>query len=453
MNAPYDECMFTAGAAEVDITPDRDLGKAGGFLRVKVAGSIDPLMGRALVLSDGASSVAFVTVDLIAARRETITGPLLERLAGRLPLSEEQVVVAASHTHSGPDITSPLLRRLRGDQPDEEQGAHDAAVRDYLARVSDALAQAVETAYRQQEPVSLRLGVGMETETPENSRYLLTDGTIAWQWSGYTRDEIVGPTGPVDTQVGVLGVQRQSGSWLAVLYNFALHALSRDEQNRGPRYSADYPGYAARAIQDELGAAPLFTAGACGNCHTTGRYSRQYIGARLGREVLRVLSKVGPRADLAPIRCRRAVLAIPYREPSTAHLEEVHRINQRWGATAAQHERRFHLALQLLERLRAAGPAQVPVQVFTFGTELAFIALPCELFVEYGLELKAKSPYRYTLVVTLANDHFGYVPTPNAFRWGSYQTWIGSNFLAPDAGARLVGEALRLLDELWPGSS
>ncbi len=443
--------MLTAGAAQAEITPDRDLGKAGGFLRVKVDGSIDPLMGRALVLSDGSASVAFVTVDLIAARHELLTGPLLQRLAGRVPLSEEHLVLAASHTHSGPDITSPLLRRLRGDPAGGEQAAHDAAVGDYLARVADTLAQVVEAAYRQQEPVSLRVAVGMETETPENSRYLLADGTIAWQWSGYAHDEIVGPTGPIDSQVGVLGVQRRSGSWLAVLYNFSLHALSRDEQNRGAKYSADYPGYAARVIEGELGAVPLFTAGACGNCHNTGRHSRQYIGTKLGREVLRVLSKVAPRDDLSPLRYRRSVLEIPYREPSTAHLEEVHRINQRWGATAAQHEQRFHLALQLLERLRAAGPARVPVQVFTFGTELALVAVPGELFVEYGLELKAKSPYCYTCIVTLANDHFGYLPTRNAFRWGSYQTWIGSSFLVPEAGALVTGEALRLLDELWLG--
>jgi neutral ceramidase len=447
----YNRAMFTAGAAQAEITPDRDLGKAGGFLPVHVEGSIDPLMARALVLSDGVSSIAFVTVDLIAVRHELLTGPLLQRLAGRVPLTEDQLILAASHTHSGPDITSPLLRRLRGGPVDTEQAARDTAVQDYLARVADALAQVVETAYRQQEPVSLYVAAGMEPETPENSRYLLSDGTIAWQWSGYTREEIVGPTGPVDAQVGILGVQRRSGSWLAVLYNFALHALSRDELNRGLKYSADYPGYAARVIEGELGAVPLFTAGACGNCHTTGRYSRQYIGTKLGREVQRVLSRIGPCNELAPLRYRRTILEIPYREPSTAHLEEVHRINRRWGATAAQHERRFHLALQLLERLRAAGPAQVPVQVFTFGTELAIVALPCELFVEYGLELKAKSPFRYTFVVTLANDHVGYLPTRNAFRWGSYQTWIGSNFLVPEAGSLVVGEALHLLNELWPG--
>jgi neutral ceramidase len=448
-----------AGVAEVEITPTAPGLTPTGIQRPELRGCTDPLMGRALVLSDGladaGASVAFVTVDLNAVRREVLVEPFLRALAGRVPLEAEQILVTASHTHSGPDIFTAIAPDWRGDvagrdnRPESLQ-ARAAASRAYFAGVAERLADAVVAAWQQRVPVEPVVGIGMEREVAANSRYILTDGTAGWV--NFTRDEIVGPSGPTDYQVGVLGLRRPGGEWLAVLYNFAMHALTRDGAGRQTSYSADYPGYVAQLLRRELGAVGLFTPGACGNVHGTG-FTRQQTGERLGTEIVRVLRVVSehpaPAGPFTPIRFRRRVLEIPYRPYTEAHLEEVHRINQRWGPAAAEHEKRFIKALELLKRFSEQGPAQVPVHAVALGKEVAFVSVPVELFVEYGIEIKAKSPFRYTFVLELTNDGLGYAPTRNAFRWGSYQTWVGSTLLALDAGERMAAAGLELLEELW----
>ena len=91
----------------------------------------------------------------------------------------------------------------------------------------------------------------------------------------------------------------------------------------------------------------------------------------------------------------------------------------------------------------------MPVQVFRFGREVALVALPGEVFVDLGLAIKRASPFETTLVVELAHDAPGYVPTRKAFTEGSYET-VNSR-IEPGGGELLVETAVRLLKELKPG--
>ncbi|MDD3840936.1 MAG: hypothetical protein PHP06_10325 [Clostridia bacterium] len=72
-----------------------------------------------------------------------------------------------------------------------------------------------------------------------------------------------------------------------------------------------------------------------------------------------------------------------------------------------------------------------------------------ELFVEYGLEIKEKSPYRNTMVFGFTNQSIGYIPTKEAFKNGGYEpTFCESSCLVPEAGGILVKEILSIIDEL-----
>jgi len=94
-------------------------------------------------------------------------------------------------------------------------------------------------------------------------------------------------------------------------------------------------------------------------------------------------------------------------------------------------------------------PASVPVtvQALRIGT-LGIVAIPCEVFVEIGLELKAKSPYKPTFTIELANGYNGYLPTKAQHAWGGYETWRArSSYLEVDAAAKITEKALELLRE------
>jgi hypothetical protein len=91
------------------------------------------------------------------------------------------------------------------------------------------------------------------------------------------------------------------------------------------------------------------------------------------------------------------------------------------------------------------------VQALSIGRELAVVGLPGEVFTELGLTLRERSPFRHTLVLSLANDTVGYIPTRRAYDEGGYE--VAASCLAPGAGEQLVEEALRLLATLHRGAS
>ena len=75
-------------------------------------------------------------------------------------------------------------------------------------------------------------------------------------------------------------------------------------------------------------------------------------------------------------------------------------------------------------------------------------AIPCEVFTETGLEIKAKSPFRTTFTMELANGHYGYLPTPEQHALGGYETWMGTNLLETDASRKISAVILELLGRL-----
>jgi hypothetical protein len=81
-----------------------------------------------------------------------------------------------------------------------------------------------------------------------------------------------------------------------------------------------------------------------------------------------------------------------------------------------------------------------------------FLTNPSELFCQYGLDIKARSPFK-TFPVELANGDVGYVPTEEALgpHGGGYETRMTSREIG--AGRKMVEAALELAAELKPGRS
>jgi neutral ceramidase len=86
------------------------------------------------------------------------------------------------------------------------------------------------------------------------------------------------------------------------------------------------------------------------------------------------------------------------------------------------------------------------VQVIALSDDIAWVSLPGEIFVELGLAIKAKSPFKHTLIAELANGAIGYIPTDRAFDEGNYEPI--SARCARGSGEKLRDVAIKLLGEV-----
>ena len=104
--------------------------------------------------------------------------------------------------------------------------------------------------------------------------------------------------------------------------------------------------------------------------------------------------------------------------------------------------------LKLVRTAKFSDSEQVQLQAFRIG-DLAFATMPGEPVVKLGFELKRRSPFSPTGLVSYANGYSGYIPMKEDYERGGYEstpTWW--NRLAQGTGEQLLEEDLRLLGKL-----
>ncbi|MHC4521363.1 MAG: hypothetical protein ACYTAS_22435, partial [Planctomycetota bacterium] len=80
--------------------------------------------------------------------------------------------------------------------------------------------------------------------------------------------------------------------------------------------------------------------------------------------------------------------------------------------------------------------------------ELGVCAIPFEVFVEIGLELKRRNPFDRSFSISHANGSHGYLPTVRQHELGGYETWLGTSRVEIDAAARIVTNLLEMFGEM-----
>jgi len=106
---------------------------------------------------------------------------------------------------------------------------------------------------------------------------------------------------------------------------------------------------------------------------------------------------------------------------------------------------------EVLERYEQADPLQpyaMELHVIRLG-DVAIVTNPFELFLDYGVQIKARSPAVQTFVIQLACDSGGYLPTSKAIAGGSYSATPHSNTVGPEGGQLLVDRTVEVLNDLW----
>jgi len=94
------------------------------------------------------------------------------------------------------------------------------------------------------------------------------------------------------------------------------------------------------------------------------------------------------------------------------------------------------------------GEVALILQALRIG-DVGVAAIPCEVFVEIGLDLKKNSPWKPSFTISLANGYNGYLPTVEHFQLGGYETWRArSSYLETNAAPKIYNTVLGLLKNL-----
>ena len=410
--------VLRAGVAEVNVTPPVGCHLTGfGNRWHGSTGVHDDLFVKALLLDDGERKVAIVTSDNLGLAPDTVS-EIRRQARERLGIPPDGLMLNSSHTHSGPSTLS-----LRYMAPRD-----DAYVDSFVRQTVGAITWA------SQNMVEVKWGVAREpVQVGVNRREMTTD-----------RGMILGknPTGPVTPHVDVLRLDRLDGSPLAVLFSHAAHPVSQGGNNY--LISADYPGYAMRAVKALMGesVAALFAQGCCGNINSlevgaSWDVTRR-LGTILGAAVVKCAEGIETRQG-GRLAALSQVIRMPLeRQPSVAAAQAdlaaartALEALMRGQPNPAQTRTARHNVEVAEGRLQLASEGDrertVNFELHAIALDdLAFFGMPGEVFVDYAQHIDRQSPFAHNFVFGYTNGCLGYVPAAYAYPEGGYE--VNSSF-------------------------
>jgi neutral ceramidase len=434
------------GAASVVITPPVGTPMAGYYFARAAEGVHDDLFAKALVFEQDGVKAALVSLDLISTTAALVkeTRREIERTT---KIAGADVMISATHAHTGPVLST------RGLRDSFLGGGSDLAQR-YNADLPVKIAQAVKHADDNLSSARVSAATGREESIAFNRRFFMKDGTVGWN-PGILNPNIVKPAGTIDPEVPVVYFESMAKKPLATYVNYAVHL----DNVGGQQFSADLPYTVAKLLGEVKGPdmVTIYTTGTCGDVnHINVQWGEKQRGfenaARMGvilaGEVLRTFPKLKSTAGGA-LRSKSAIVRLPLPKLEAGDVENaratIKTLETKQGKTPPFLEQ--VQAFKVLDvAAREGKPQEVEVQVIALGSDIAWVSLPGEIFVELGLAVKKGSPFRHTIIAELANGSIGYVPSRRAYAQGNYE--VVSARCAEGSGEILVESALRLLKEL-----
>jgi len=415
-----DEKVF-AGVSKIDITPPLGYRLQGHGSRKNPSEKVhDPLYLKALSIRKGKNRAAVITSDLLGlsidlvsdARRE------IEEKTGLLP---HQVLMCASHTHSGPFILPPPDGIL-----------NENFIPGYLSLLAKQAAGALREAMYREEPVKVSFGKKEIDIGSVNRRKKNPDGSIGGP----------DPEGPADREATVISFEKE-GQPLGILLNYGCHPTT--VSNTIYDITAEYPGAAQYELEKFYpGAVALFTNGCSGDVRPgltneegtkfrAGDFSDvRRMGRLLAAGIIEAretsqkneksaylkIDKIGSRMESFPFPLDKKMLADSEEKLERIFPELVYRFRKSREPMEAEKKWKELWREKLRRKEKVPSHVKGDLQVLKIGPA-SLIAFPGDTMSEIGLKIKKRLPHG--VPVSNSNGRIGYIPSSQGIKDGGYE--------------------------------
>ncbi|MDD5678670.1 MAG: hypothetical protein PHW60_11900 [Kiritimatiellae bacterium] len=452
-----------------DITPDKPVNIMGQF-HVRISQSInDPITVTALAIDNRPTGDRAIMVSCDHSwLSDRVVKEIRAKIGAALPgFDLNAVIMNATHTHNAPSLEYFWYPQLGPEimTPD--------AYREFFC---EQAAKAAVNAWKDRKPAGLSWAFGNAT-VGHNRRLTYLDGT-AEMYGQSDREDFAGPEGAEDPAVDMIFTWDQHRKLTGVVVNLACPSQTSEGAYC---ITADFWHEARTEIRKRLGknvfVLPLCGAAGDQSPHVllhrrvepamrkrSGLTLRQQIGNRIATAVASAypVARKDIRTDL-PFRHTGAVLRLSRRVVTKEEYTQARRKYKKLaddrslqGRPAADKAASTRISKMFYEKYvmdryehgnaKKWEPAEV--HVCRIG-DVALATNPCELFLDYGLRIKERSPAEQTLVVELTGPFRYYLPTRRAVAGGSYSAVIHDNRIGPEGGQELVNKTLKMIRNLF----
>lgn len=430
-----------AGSSQVEITPT-DSQFLLGYPHVErySTGVHDKLWASALYLSDGANQAVFVGNDIIFVAKKNVQ-QARRRIEAATGVPAANIMISASHTHSGPNTVGYACFDADPVVPDPDP--------EYVQFMEDRIVEAAIKAFEKAQSAKAGLAIADDTGVGTNRR---------------------DPNGPADHNVPVLMVKNaETDENIACMLVCSMHPTVIHEDIS--LVTGDFPSLARQYLQEKVVGAEcpvVYHMGPSGNQsprHVTKANTfeeAERIGQILGKAVEKVLPEIVysselavsvksdelaelprkefPSVEDAQVKVDKAVKKLETLRNTNASKQETRTAECDWfGAEETVVMARMATTGRLDQAAASVLPAEI--QVISVG-DWNFVGWQGEVFVEYSLAVKEKAAN--TFVVSLANGELqGYVATKEAAEEGGYEA--SNSIFTYETGALFMNKTMELL--------
>lgn len=452
-----------AGSASVDITPPRPVALEGQF-PTRIAEKVEtPLSVTVLIIESRQENkildqAIMVSCDL-ASIPTFVLNLVRDRIRKEVPeVPPEKIFLSATHTHTAPVLTE-------GKYTIPEEGV--MTVREYVTLLVDHIVEGIKEARRRRQPAQMGYGLGYAV-VGRNRRAVYADGR-AVMYGATDLPDFRTIEGPEDPGVEIMFFSDLSGKPFCMAINVA--CPSQEVEGRSTVH-ADFWHLVREDLRSHLGKSLdiLCWCGAAGDQSPHLMYRkaaeermRRLRGLDSLEEIARRLSQCV--LDVYQVSCKELIrevtvqhqvlhLDLPLRVVTPSEAEEARVQAERLQNDPAERCKMlwYQNVVQRFERQKQLPPEAwkdtFEIHVLRIG-DVAIATNPFELFVEFGIQIKARSKAVQTFVIQLAGPGT-YLATARAVSSGGYSAVVESTLVGPEGGQILVDRTVDAINAMFP---